>query len=123
MTLPAALTAARDSLRQTRRAITDWLLTDSSRFDRLENRMSAQTDAFAELDAQLDAVEAYVRGDDAADAAQVTARTGRIRDLLAAVNPENPAPAPGDPGAVEPDPTAPAPDNGTDPVAEGTTEA
>lgn len=110
------------SLRALRRVITDWLLTDSTRLDRLENRMSAQSDAFAELDAQLDAVESYVRGDDAADAAQVVARAGRIRDLLAAVNPENPAPAPGDPGAVEPDPAAPAPDNGTVPV-EGDAEA
>lgn len=119
----AAPAAPRSSLRRMRRAFTDWLLAESSRLDRLENRMSAQSDAFAELDAQLDAVEAYVRGDDAADAAQVQARTGRIRDLLAAVNPANPAPAPGDPGAVEPDPTAPAPDNGTDPVVEGNTEA
>lgn len=99
---------ALSALRALRTAAADWLT--EGRITRLEIAMSAQSDAFVELDAQLDEVEKFVRGDDAADAAEVAARTGRIRDLLAAVNPQNPAPAPGEPGAVEPDPSAPAPD-------------
>ena len=101
----------------------DWLT--EGRFASLDRRlsivietvevfMSASTDAFAELDAQLDAVDSYIKGEDAADAAEVAKRTQRIRDLLAAVNPIDPAPAPGDPGAVVPDPSAPVPDPTSD---------
>lgn len=87
------------------RVIALWRSPES--ISRLENRMTAQSDAYAELDAQLEAVENYVRGDDAADASEVQVRTARIRDLLASVNPDSPAPAPGEPGAIEADPSAP----------------
>lgn len=95
--------------RTLRRAITDWLT--EGRIVRLETDMSAQTDAWAEFDAQLTGIENAVAADDEADAAQVQARTSRLRDLAAALNPDHPAPAPGEPGAIEPDPSAPAPES------------
>lgn len=81
------------------------------RLDRLERFMSASSDAFAELDAQLDALESYVNNDDATDATEVSNRAARIKALLASVNPESPAPAPGEPGAPTPvDPGDVSPD-------------
>lgn len=47
--------------------------------------MAKDKDALKDLDAQLDALEAYVRSDEETDAAEVTARADRVRQLLASV--------------------------------------
>lgn len=46
--------------------------------------MAQDRDALAELDAELDALEAYVASDEQNDAAEIEQRTNRVRTLLAA---------------------------------------
>lgn len=60
------------------------------RLERLERKwereMAKDRDALKELDAQLDALEAYVRSDEETDAAEVNLRADRVRQLLASVH-------------------------------------
>lgn len=51
---------------------------------RMEDRMSKNSDALAELDAQIDELEAYVLSDDETDAAEVQQRVARLKSVLAA---------------------------------------
>lgn len=55
----------------------------SNRVARMEYDMAKDRDALAQLDAELEALEAYVKSDEDNDAAEIEARTNRIRTMLA----------------------------------------
>lgn len=53
------------------------------RMKRMEIEMAKDRDALAELDSELDALEAYVKNDEENDAAEIDARVNRVRAILA----------------------------------------
>lgn len=81
-------------------ALWSYALDQTEHITTLGDRMSKNSDALAELDAQIDELEAYVLSDDETDAAEVQTRVARLRSVLAvAKTPEVPAdePAAGEP--------------------------
>lgn len=70
--------------------------------DNVRYNVSKNSEALADLDAQLDELEAYVLSDDENDAAEVQTRVARIKSLLAS------AQAPAEEPPVE-EPVEPAP--------------
>jgi hypothetical protein len=67
------------------RVLWDYVLSQTDHITRMGEAMAKNDDALAELDAQLDELEAYVLSDDETDAAEVQQRTERLRGLLAQV--------------------------------------
>lgn len=82
--------------------------------DLLRRDMAKNKQALAELDAQIDELEAYVLSDDETDAAEVQSRVQRLKDVLAQAKGE--APAGGDAGTETDAPAGPAAGDGTDVV-------
>lgn len=102
----------RDWLPATRgelKALWSYVLGQTEHITMIGEGMAKNKQALAELDAQIDELEAYVLSDDETDAAEVQNRVARLKSVLAQAKGEAPANG-GNDGSVD------TPGGGTDVV-------